>query len=89
MQTHEGESILSYLLSVPALGKTKPPSGGSQAAFSTLATNNMENRLQIKAEKVELEDSKDMDIITNPRLLIKEEPNINATPFVGLYEIKC
>ena len=39
MQAHEGESILSYLLSVPALGKTKPPSGGSQAVFSTLATN--------------------------------------------------
>ena len=30
-----------------------------------------------------------MDIITNPRLLLKEEPNINATPFVGLYEINC
>ena len=43
MQAHEGESILSYLLSVPALGKTKPPSGGSQAAFSTLATNKQTN----------------------------------------------
>ena len=39
MQAHEGESILSYLLSVPALGKTKPPSGGSQGVISTLATN--------------------------------------------------
>ena len=38
MQAHEGESILSYLLSVPALEKTKPPSGGSQAAFSTLSS---------------------------------------------------
>ena len=43
MQAHEGESILSYLLSVPALGKTKPPSGGSQAAFSTPATNKQTN----------------------------------------------
>ena len=25
MQAHEGESILSYLLSVPVLEKTKPP----------------------------------------------------------------
>ena len=39
MQAHEGESILSYLLSVPALGMTKPPSGGSQGAFTTPATN--------------------------------------------------
>ena len=39
MQAHGGESILSYLLSVPALGKTKPPSGGSQGVFTTLVTN--------------------------------------------------
>ena len=39
MQAHGGESILFYLLSVPALEKTKPPSGGSQAVFSTLVTN--------------------------------------------------
>ena len=39
MQAHEGESILSYLLSVYALEKTKPPSGGSQAVFSTPVTN--------------------------------------------------
>ena len=39
MQAHEGESILSYSLSVHALEMTKPPSGGSQAAFSTPVTN--------------------------------------------------
>ena len=44
MQAHEGESILSYLLSVPALGKTKPPSGGSQGVISTLATNKQTKR---------------------------------------------
>ena len=44
MQAHEGESILSYLLSVPtALGKTKPPSGGGQGVISTLATNKQTN----------------------------------------------
>ena len=43
MQAHKGESSLSYLLSVPALGKTKPPSGGSQGVFSTLATNKQTN----------------------------------------------
>ena len=32
MQAHEGESILSYLLSVHALEKTKPSSGGSARA---------------------------------------------------------
>ena len=47
MQAHEGESILSYLLSVPALGKTKPPSGGSQGVFSTLATNK-QNTSQVR-----------------------------------------
>ena len=39
MQAHEGESILSYLLSVHALEKTKPPSGGSQDVFITPVTN--------------------------------------------------
>ena len=39
MQAHEGESILSYLLSVYALEKTKPPSGGSQDVFITPVTN--------------------------------------------------
>ncbi len=39
MQAHERESILSYFLSVHAWEKTKPPLGGSQAASSTLATN--------------------------------------------------
>ena len=44
MQAHEGESILSYLLSVPVLGK--PPSGSSQAVFSTLVTNKQTKRLK-------------------------------------------
>ena len=46
MQAHGGESILSYLLSVPALGKTKPPSGGSQGVFTTLATNKQKKAIQ-------------------------------------------
>ena len=36
-------STLFYLLSVPALGKTKRPSGRSQAVFSTLVTNKQTN----------------------------------------------
>ena len=43
MQAHEGESILSYLLSVYALEKTKPPSGGSQDVFITPVTNKQTN----------------------------------------------
>ena len=46
MQAHEGESILSYLLSVYALEKTKPPSGGSQDVFITPVTNKQKNILQ-------------------------------------------
>ena len=45
MQAHEGESILSYLLSVYALEKTKPPSGGSQAVFSTPVTNKQTSQM--------------------------------------------
>ena len=64
MQAHEGESILSYLLSVPALEKTKPPSGGSQAAFSTLVTNKQTNQARNSKGKKALMWSTKLKILT-------------------------
>ena len=58
MQAHEGESILSYLLSVHALEKTKPPSGGSQAVFSTPVTNKQTKRKRKKRKIVIKEEIK-------------------------------
>ena len=39
MQAHGVDSTLTYLLSVPVLGKTKRPSGRSQGVFTTLVTH--------------------------------------------------
>ena len=41
MKAHIGGVVVytTFHMNVHALGKTKPPSGGSQGVFSTLATN--------------------------------------------------
>ena len=47
MKAHIGGVVFytTFHMNVHALGKTKPPSGGSQGVFSTLATNKQTNNV--------------------------------------------
>ncbi len=46
MEAHIGGVVFytTFHMNVHALGKTKPPSGGSQGVLSTLATNKQTNK---------------------------------------------